>query len=57
MLQTVEVQLWRVRLVITAASPESEGTYSEAVCGMWDGFPMEAPRGVLPSVGGSSGQP
>lgn len=54
----VDVELWKVCLVITAALSESEGTVDDAIADVRDCFPIEAFCGVPgPSAGGSSGQP
>lgn len=55
--EIVDKKLIRVRLVITAVLPESEGLVSETICDVRDGISVEASSEVVgPSGGGSSDQ-
>lgn len=54
----VELGLSRFHLVITTALIESEGTVSDSMCGVQDGFPFESPRSSPGTFAGiSSSQP
>lgn len=53
----LEVGLSQARSVTNTALTESEGTVSDAVYGMQEGFPVEASCAYPVSAGSSSGQP